>query len=547
MEFNQLEELIKKNENEHLEFKEAKSSFSVLGDSGKNRRSLLGYCVALGNERGGKLILGISEQIPRKIVGTSALSNAEDVKSKIYQHLRIRIDIEELFDSNSKRIIIIDIPSRPLGQTFKFFGIPLMRIGEELQEMDDTTLRKILNENKADWSAAICHNATIQDLDPGAISVARENYKRKNPNITEDIHKWSDEIFLNKAKLTIKGDITNAAILLLGKEESSPLISPMVAQMTWILKGKDGVEKDYQHFSCPFLLSVGKIYGKIRNLKYRYIKDGSLFPEEVDMYEPYVIREALHNCIAHQDYSMQGRVQIVENEEGFLLFTNKGQFLPGSIEAVIKTDAPQEYYQNKFLVNAMVNLNMIDTIGSGIKKMFTLQKNRFFPLPSYDLSGGKVSVKIYGKVLDLNYAKALAHNRNLSLIEIMLLDQIQKAKRISRESAKELKVKNLIEGRYPNIYISAQIAGTTGEMAKYIKNRGFHNNHYKEMVTVYLKKQPKASRQDMDDLLISVFPEVLSEKQKKNKVTNLLYDLSKRDKKIKNTGNNRNPKWELNN
>jgi len=366
MKIEELKKLMGLKENEHLELKEAKSSFSILGDNGKNRKSVLGYCVALGNEGGGKLILGVSNNFPRKIVGTSALPNFGSVKSKIYQSLNVRINIVELFNEELKRIVIINIPSRKIGIPLKFYGVPLMRVDEELLEMDDATETKIRNEIKSDWSAEICLNATIDDLNPKAVAFARKNFKEKNPKLAQELNEWNNEVFLNKAKLTIKGKITNTAILLLGKAEASALISPAVAQVTWILKGKDEIEKDYEHFSCPFLLSVEALYSKIRNLKYRYIKDGSLFPEEVDMYAPYVIREALHNCIAHQDYSLHGRIQVVENEEGYLLFTNKGQFLPGSIENVIKANSPQEYYQNRFLVDAMVNLNMIDTIGSGI-------------------------------------------------------------------------------------------------------------------------------------------------------------------------------------
>lgn len=539
----EIRQLLKLKEHENLEFKEAKSSFSILGGKEKNRKSVLGYCVALGNEGGGKLILGISEGMPRKITGSSALADLNDAKSKIFQQLRMRIKTTEVFDEKSNRIIAIEIPGREKGIPFKFYGVPLMRVGEELIEMDDITETRIRNEIKPDWSGEVCINATIDDLAPEAILVARNNFKRKNPNLNTEVDLWDDQTFLNKAKLAIKGKVTNATIILLGKGESSTLISPAVAQISWILKTKDGIEKDYEHFSCPFLLSVENLYKKIRNLKYRYIQDGTLFPEEVDVYDPFVIREALHNCIAHQDYSLHGRIQVIENEEGYLLFTNKGHFLPGTIENVIEADSPQEYYQNRFLVDTMVNLNMIDTIGSGIKRMFSLQKEKYFPMPSYDFADTKVTVTIYGKVLDLNYARMLAYHKDLTLLEIMLLDQIQKGKRISKESAKQLKGKNLIEGRYPNLYISEQIAGTTGAMAQYIKNRGFHNEYYKKMIVEYLKKNPGVSRQDVDDLLMSILPKILTEKQKKKKVGNLLLDLSSRDKTIINKGNNKTPKW----
>lgn len=547
MDIESIKKLMTNNEGENLEFKESKgfNSMSILGGPEKNKRCLLGYCVALGNEGGGKLILGITEKKPRVIVGSMALNNkVGEAKIKIFNTLSIRIEIEELFEGQ-KRIVVITIPSRPIGRLLKFYGIPLMRVDEQLREMDDESQKKILNESKPDWSALICRNATLDDLDPKAITEARKKFTDKNKHLQKEIDSWDNVVFLNKAKLLIKGKVTNAAILLLGKKEAGALLSPAVAQITWILKDKTGIEKDYQHFFPPFLLSVNELYQKIRNLRYRYIKDGTLFPEEVSMYEPYLIREALNNCIAHQDYSLHSRIQVVENEEGYLIFTNKGDFIPGSIKAVIDSNSPQEYYKNKFLVDAMVNLNMIDTIGSGIKRMFIIQRNRFFPLPSYDLSNKKVLVTLYGKVLDLNYAKILAQYEDLSLSEIMNLDQIQKGEKISKIDAKELKAKSLIEGRYPNLYISEVMARKTGEMAKYIQNRPFQDEHYKRMILEFLVKNPDASRKDIDDLIMGVLPKILTRKQCKNKVSNLIRHLST-EKKIINKGNNKKPKWQIN-
>ena len=532
-------------ENEKLEFKSAnRGDFSVLGGGEKKRskNSVLAYSVALGNEGGGILVLGITDKNPKKIVGTDSLQNFEEVKSQIFRFLGARIIINEIFDENNKRVVIINIPSRPIGKTFKFYGVPLMRIGEELKEMDDATILGILNESKPDWSAQICDGANIKDLDAKAILIARENFKKKHPSLLKDVDNWTDEIFLNKARLSIYGKITNTAIILLGKSDSVSRLSPSVAQVTWILKDKDGVEKDYEHFTCPLLLSIEEIYSKIRNLKYRYIKDETLFPEEIYMYDPYIIREALNNCIAHQDYSLNCRIQVVENEDGFLLFTNAGNFLPGSVERVIQADSPQEYYKNKFLVDAMVNINMIDTIGSGIRKMFILQRNRFFPLPSYDFSNNKVELKIIGKVIDVDYARLLAKDKSLSLMEIMILDKIQKNKIISKEQAELLKRKKLIEGRYPNVYISKKIAEKTGEITQYIKNRGLDNDYYKNLIKVLLKEHPNSSRKDIDDLIMDKLPNVLTEKQKKKKIENILSAMSK-NKLIENRGNDRNPRW----
>lgn len=342
---------------------------------------------------------------------------------------------------------------------------------------------------------------------------------------------------LNKAKLTIKGKITRVAILLLGREESEHFINPAQAKIRWVLKDGLGNDKDYRIEGCPLLLAVDKVYAKIRNLKYRYIKDGTLFPEEIDQYEPFVIREAINNCIAHQDYTKGGRINVIEMEDQ-LVFTNLGSFIPGSVEKVIRENAPEERYRNQFLVNAMFNLKMVDTAGDGIRKMFLHQRERFFPLPDYDLSEDRVKVTITGKVLDIDFARMLARNKELTLDEIILLDKVQKKKPLNETEGKYLKDRNLIEGRKPNYYISAGIAASLPDSAikaHYINTRGFDDAHYKKMILEYLDKFGRSKRSGIEELLWNKLPDILTDKQKKNKVTNLLSALRDEDK-IRNEG-----------
>jgi len=510
-------------ENENLELKEAKKDFSILWKK-KQKKSILWYCVALWNEEGGKLILWVANNW--KIVWTKALQNLVEVREKIYNELWIRISTEEL-NVDWKRVIVISIPSHKIWEPLKFYWKPLMRVWQQLREMDDNTLRKILNEWIYDWSAEIIPEATINDLDEEALQKAKENFKIKNPNLKDEVDKWNTEIFLYKAKLTKKWKLTKTAILLLWKPEARSLLHPAIAQITWILKDKDWVEKDYQHFYCPFILAVDEVLKKIRNLKYRYIRDYSLFPDEVDMYDPYVIREALHNCIAHQDYTLWWRIQLIENEDWYLIFTNKWDFLPWSIEKVLTTEIPPDYYRNKFLVDAMVNLNMIDTIWSWIKRMFQKQKERFFPLPSYDISKDTVSVKIYWKIIDINYSKILAKDKNLSLMDAYWLDKIQKKEKVPKEISDKFRKLWYIEGRYPNIFLSKEISDLIWKKDSYIKNKWFDNHYYKDLIIKYLREYKQATRKEINELLWNKLPDVLDNKQKENKVKNLLYELSK--------------------
>lgn len=133
----------------------------------------------------------------------------------------------------------------------------------------------------------------------------------------------------------------------------------------------------------------------------------------------------------------------------------------------------------------------------------------------------------------------------MDLFTVMLLDKVQKRIRLSKDEHTFLKSKKLVEGRYPNLFVSSQIAAATEEKAKYIKYRAFDDQHYKDMILAFIKRYGSASRKDIDGLLLRCLSGALNENQKRNKVSNLLYAMSKGDKTIRNEGSNRKPKWVL--
>lgn len=512
-------------ETEVLEFKEAKNQY--------DKDKLGKYFSALSNEANikgkecGWILFGVNDQ--KNIVGTNiTASQINDYKREVANGTSPTLNFNrvERIDISGNQVWMLEIPPAPQGIPVAWKGHYYGRDGESLGALNIEEIERIRRQATAfDWSAQIVSNASIQDLSEEAITAARVQYAEKNPTLKDDIENWDNETFLNKAKITINGKITNAAILLLGKPESEHFISPATSKISWILKDRDGIEKDYEHFTCPLFLQTQEIYKKIRNIKYRYLQEGSLFPDEVNQFEPYIIREALNNCIAHQDYMLGGKINVIEREDGILTFSNSGDFIPQSVEHVIEADAPDTRYRNPFLANAMVGLNMIDTIGSGIKKMFVIQKNKFFPLPDYDLSNRKVSVNITGKVVDVNYARKLAQVPDLSLSEIMLLDKVAKNKPLTDSEIQKLKAKNLIEGRKPNFHISASVANTTGEKGKYIKQRGIDDSYCQKIILDYLEKFKEGKRSDFENILLDKLPDVLDIPQKQNKVKNNLQSL----------------------
>lgn len=532
-------------ENEVVEFKEAKNGFDF---------SKLGkYFSALCNEANLKrqpaawLVFGVNDH--RQVVGSNFRSTRKDLdnlKEEIANKITHRItfiDIHEVIHGK-ERVVLFEIPAAPKGLPIAFDGHYYGRDGEALSPLNLEEIERIRAQaTLEDWSAAVVPAAGLIDLDEEALHVARKNFKSKFPDKARDVDGWDDATFLNKAKLTIKGQITRTVLLLLGREESEHFLLPADVKIRWLLKDHQGNDRDYALFGMPLLLAVDKVYAKIRNLRYRYIRDGTLFPEEVDQYEPYAIREALNNCIAHQDYTLGGRINVVEREES-LTFTNLGSFAAGDVQRVVMEDAPEEFYRNRFLATAMFNLKMVDTAGGGIRKLFLFQKQRFFPLPDYEISDRRVMVTLAGKVLDMDYARLLAGNNTLTFPQIMALDKVQKKLALNDNEEKLLKAEALIEGRKPNFYIAKPVAQKTGQKASYSKNRAFDKQYYLDLICKAISEHDSLTRQDIDDLLSNKLPDWMDKKQKKNKVTNLISEC-RQTGKIINKGSDAQSKWVL--
>ena len=543
-----LDELLKQGkELEWLEFK--------LGDATDNQRlgkyiSGLANAANFNNVPFAYLVFGVKDN-SLEIVGTKFnYLNRKEKGSELDFYIRRNLSPSIQFehfpcDYNGKPIQIFKIPAAQ-NIPIMFENEAYIRVASSLTELKKYSdrMRYILNSHK-DWSAEIINHATLADLDENAIAKAKEIYKEKNQNKSfyKEIDSWSNSVFLDKLKVTINGKITNTALILLGKPEASHLLSPHVAQITWKL---DTEEKAYEHFSMPLFLAVNEVLAKIRNVNYKFFPTNQLISVEVPKYDNVSILEALNNCIAHQDYSLNSRI-IVTEKINKLVFENAGGFFEGNAEDYFLGEKTPKNYRNRWLVEAMVNLNMIDSMGYGIFKMLKSQKERYFPLPDYDKSNNKeVILEIYGHSIDENYSKLLIEKKDdLSTTEVILLDKVQKKQTIEKDAAKLLKKKNLIEGRYPNIYISSHIAEVTNAKADYIKNRGFDNAYYKQMIIDFITEYGKATKEDLDKLILDKLSQVLDEPQKKNKLRNLIYAMHNKDKTIVNQGSTRKPVWAL--
>lgn len=529
-----LQNLIIRWEYEVVEFKEAKGGY--------NEDKIGQYFSAISNEanlRGqqyGWFVLGVSEQGSKHPVGTSFKAGdaalLERFKYEIGKNTTdgmTFLEIIELFpvyQDSALRVLMFKIPAAVAGMPTEWKTKYYARSGESLVPLQQHKIDAIRNQDRRDWSKQFVNGATIQHLDKAAIAFAREKYieKMNRPHIAEEILAMSDEEFLTKIKLMRGGKVTNAAMILLGNADYDALFENAPTMM-WRLYGADGEMKDYAIFTIPFVAVADQIFAKIRNLTYRYMPNQlSLFPKETQQYDIWLLRELLNNSIAHSQYQSGGRIYVNECEDSINI-TNPGDFLPQTIEAVLQTTYNPPFYRNQLLAEAMVKFHMIDTATSGIKKVYRIQKEKYFPMPDYDFSlHNQVSVTVYGKTLDEQYTYILFEHPELDLETVYLLDQVQKGKgaKLSKEAVVHLRKHKLVEGRVSSLYLSAEVAKSIDEEAKYIKNKGFNDQYYRDMIVQYLKQYGKAKKRDIRELLWDKLPDVLDDKKKNSKISTLL-------------------------
>ena len=528
---------------EWKEFKNLKNSFC-----GDEKDDVISYVSAIANMEGGHLVIGVKDKT-LEIVGTDISrltfngqpANTQSATFKLTEQCTYLssegLSIEEFVtDDTNKRVWIIHIPKHLPRRPVLAHKKAWQRIEDSLVELTQERMAVILEEpiyTAKDWSAEIVPDATIDDLDEVAVAKARMMFKKVHSRIpAEEVNAWNVQTFLGKCGLIRNGGITRAAIILLGKYESAFKLRPAVTQVTWTRHDANQDVVDYEHFTVPFILTVDEILSKIENLTLREMPGGTLFPDTMKQYDDYTIREALHNCIAHQDYTLQQRINFVENP-GYLYYSNAGTFIPCTLENALKNEEPQTHFRNECLCRAMVDFNMIDTVSRGIKKMFNEQWRRHFPMPDYEIDQikKKVVVRIYGNEINKRYTDLLKTNNTLSLWDCISLDAIQKGRTIHEDVAQDLLRRGLIEGEAPHYSISLSIAKDTHQLPSYTKTKGLDKAKLRQMVLQYLSNagEEGAKRDSIYEYLKDVLPQNKTEEQKLRTLGDLLKTMKKED------------------
>lgn len=482
----------------------------------EHRRCILGYVTALCNEKGGSLVIGMEDKYPHKVVGTRQNENSTgELEANIYRDTGIRPKIYELYEDEAEkkgRVLVIDVPSRPAGTVFKFEDVPLMRVGEELKPMSDEVYLSIIQENEPDFSQQICRDATLDELDPDALSVLKEKYAKKQNNPI--FLTLSNRQILSDLQLITDEGVTNAAVILLGKEDFIKRVYPQASVMLEYCHSESQITFDNRiSYSQPFFIMIDRLWHDIdlRNGKFQ-IKEGP-YIFDVPYFNEEVIRESINNAITHRDYTRHSETVIKQYPQK-LIVTNAGGFPHGvTIDNILTVPSTP---RNRLLADVLSKTGIVERSGQGIDKIFYRTLSEGKEAPDYSGSDAfNVELILSAIIQDKAFAlfiesvqQNLAEDNKLSVFEIVVLDKIrrnEKTTALDKAVIKQLMDRNLIEKRGKTNGIHYILCRSyyefTGNTAEYSKKSDWNTSQVTSIIIPFLTKYNKAKMGDFVKLL----------------------------------------------
>ncbi len=430
-----IKELQKLRESEdHIEFKEAKRNYPFAGgnriDPKERRHCVLGYIVAIANERGGRLVLGMTDKIPHIVVGSDfAMGEIGAIEDEIYKRLRVRVRMEEIYE-NDKRVLVINIPSRPIGRLLRFEGIPLMRIGESLREMSDSEIYNILSEQEPDFSAQICEGLELKDLDEDAIKTMKTQYAEKQGNpIFKNL---SDKQVLIDLELLKEDKLNYAALVLLGKQEAIRKYLPQNNIVVEFRPNNSMIQYTARkEFQLPLFIAIDKVWQYINQPACNpllHYNDG-LKIYDIPSFNREAIREAILNSVCHRLMNIKSDVVIKQYPDS-LTITNAGGFPRGvDINNILTVNSTP---RSKLMSDILQKTGLVERSGQGVDKMFYHCIMEGKALPDYsDTDPYQVSLTFKAPILDESFVRFIRHeqqsrddNRKLDILKLLVLYKV---------------------------------------------------------------------------------------------------------------------------
>lgn len=415
------------------------------------RRCILGYVIALCNEGGGRLVIGMHDNYPHRVTGTCQTQDAiGQLESDIYRDTTIRPEIYELYDEENRRVLVIEVPSRPIGKVFKFEDVPLMRVGEELKPMSDAMYLKILQESEPDFSEKICEGLSLEDLDEEAIRVIKQGYAQRW-NKPEFVSTPTLQVLRDFALMNKDGQLTNAALILLGKSD---------AIRTHLYCNRVTVEYRLYHsmieytarqeFQEPLVLMVDSVWNYINqpaSNPLQHYNDGFRIGD-IPAFNREVVREAILNACCHRVMYIQSDV-VVKQYPDQLIITNAGGFPVGvDVDNILTVNSMPRC---KLITEVLQKAGFIEKSGQGVDKMFYHCLMDGKRLPDYSLTDEwQVCLLLPGEIkypAFMLYARELQNarpaNNKLNVFDLLALFRASQGE--SQRYTDEVTLRKLID------------------------------------------------------------------------------------------------------
>jgi ATP-dependent DNA helicase RecG len=521
-------------EDEHLEFKAATGNF--------DSRELARYCAALANEGGGKIVLGVSNEIPRQVVGSKAFTDTNRTKAGLVRDLRLRVEAEEIRHPQG-RVLVFHVPARPTGVPIAYDGAYWMRAGESLVPMTQDMLKRIFDETKPDFSASICPNCTLNDLDVEAVHLFRRIWRQRTQNAS--LESLSGEQLLADAGLIVDGGVTYASLALLGTSQSLDRHLPDAEVVLEYRSGEAaGPAQQRWEFRKGFLLYVDELWNLInRRNDLQHFQDG-LFMWDIPTFNEAVVREAILNAISHRDYSLRGSILIRQFPKR-LEIVSPGGFPPGvTASNILQKQVPR----NRRLAEALSKCGLVERAGQGADQMFRLCISESKRVPDFGRTDDfQVYLTLHGEVQDPRFLRFLEKiaKETLALFtteDLIVLDMIHREAPVPdglKARLHDLTLQGVIEsvggGRGTRYILSRRFYTFLGKGGVYTRRRGLDKETNKALLGKHLQRCRKTGCGLQE--LMQVLP-TLSASQ----VQNILREL-KSEGRAHLTGRTRGARW----
>ncbi len=490
-------------EDEHLEFKEAKKNFHF--------ETLVKYCVALANEGGGRMILGVTDKLPRKVVGSQAFSNLERTKAGLIDRVRLRIDVEEIQHPNG-RVLVFQVPSHPIGMPMQYKGAYWMRGGEALIPMTPDLLQRIFTESGPDFSAEICTSAQLGDLDPNAVEVLRQLWQRKL--LDQDISTRPIEQLLADAELLVDNQVTYAALILLGKREA---LGKYLAQAEVIFEYRSnevpGPAAERHEFRQGFLTVLDEIWRLINQRNDLQHFQQGFFIWDVPTFNERVVREAVLNAVSHRDYRHGGSVFIRQYPRRIEI-VSPGGFPPGiTPDNILRQQNPR----NRRIAEVLGKCGLVERAGQGFDRIFRECIQQSKPLPDFSHTDAySVWLTLHGEIQDpefLRFLEEIGQEQvaTFSLDDLLVVDLVHREQPVPNDlqsRVDHLLDQGIIErvgrGRGVRLMLSRQFYRYIGKAGTYTRKRGLDRETNKELLLKHIRDNRKEGSQLKE--LVQVLP-----------------------------------------